>query len=106
MYPKFALAIFFISLSALSAEVNLNQSYIQWPSRQGDDLLNRKDLQHIVELQRLRDSKTIIRLFNHKDPTIRARSAFAMASVQDESAVPGLFELLKDSNATVRRDAA
>ena len=106
MYIRSALTIFFISLSVLSAEVSLNQSYIQWPSRQGDDLLNRKDLQQIVELQRLRDSKAIIRFFEHKDPAIRARAAFAMASVQDGAAVPGLLKLLNDSYAPVRRDAA
>ena len=106
MHHLFTLTIFLISLSMLSAEVSLNQSYIQWPSRQSDNLVNRKDLQHIVELQRLRDGNAIIPFFSHKDPAIRARAAFAMASVQDGAAVPGLLDLLKDDNATVRRDAA
>lgn len=74
--------------------------------RQADDLLNRTDLQEIIAYQSSRDAKSLINLFTNKDPTIRARAAFAMGSVQDSLALPGLLLLLRDPIKEVRLDAA
>ncbi|PSQ69343.1 MAG: peptidylprolyl isomerase, partial [Bacteroidetes bacterium QH_2_64_26] len=54
------------------------------PERPSDDLLTRPALQAVV----------------------RARAAFALASVQDTTAVPALLDRLKDSVPLVRTDAA
>jgi cyclophilin family peptidyl-prolyl cis-trans isomerase/HEAT repeat protein len=74
--------------------------------RQSDNLLNRKDLQEIVALQSDRNAQSLSAFFTHEDPAIRARAAFAMGSVQDSAALPGLLLLLNDPVKEVRLDAA
>lgn len=75
-------------------------------SRISDSLLVRADLQHVVDLQVARDASTLTTMLSDSDPKIRARAAFAMASVQDSSAVPALLNLLADDHSYVREDAA
>ncbi len=74
--------------------------------RPSDNLLVREDLQALVDLQVERDAKALIAYLSHTDPAVRARAAFALASVQDSTAVPTLLTLLEDADATVQADAA
>ncbi|HRK74309.1 MAG TPA: HEAT repeat domain-containing protein, partial [Rhodothermales bacterium] len=71
-----------------------------------DGLLHRTDLQAIVVAQADRNAQQLFPLLGSKDPAIRARTAFALASVQDTLAKPLLRALLKDPSAEVRADAA
>lgn len=74
--------------------------------RPSDNLLARPDLQALVDLQVERDAKTLIERLSDPDPAVRARAAFALASVQDSMAVPALLDLLDDKTAAVQADAA
>lgn len=74
--------------------------------RSADSLLTRSDLQAVVDLQVARDTPVLVELLNNPDAAIRARAAFALASVQDSSAVPFLISKLNDPVPTVRADAA
>ena len=70
------------------------------------DLLHSPSLQAVVELQEARDAPSLARLLRHRDPSVRARAAFALGSVQDPGAAAELTELLGDDVAAVRADAA
>ncbi|MFQ5572035.1 MAG: peptidylprolyl isomerase [Rhodothermales bacterium] len=74
--------------------------------RPSDNLLTRQDLQKVVDLQVERDAAALTDLLSDPDPAIRARAAFALASVQDSSAILALVERLGDTAPTVRADAA
>ena len=74
--------------------------------RQSDHILERADLQEVVKYQNLRDAETLSSYFANEDPDIRARAAFAMASVQDSSVLQDLVALLNDKDEHVRMDAA
>ncbi|MDX1567312.1 MAG: peptidylprolyl isomerase [Longimicrobiales bacterium] len=76
------------------------------PSRSGDGLLQREDLQNLVELQIARDGEALVERLGDPDAAVRARAAFALASVQDPDAVLALLELLHDPDPRVRSDAA
>ncbi|PSQ82402.1 MAG: peptidylprolyl isomerase [Bacteroidetes bacterium QS_1_63_11] len=76
------------------------------PERPSDDLLTRPALQAVVEAQVKRDGDAIRAELNAEDSAVRARAAFALASVQDTTAVPALLDRLKDSVPLVRTDAA
>ena len=76
------------------------------PARNPDGLLGNPDLQAIVDLQVERDGEGIQRFLDHPDPALRARAAFALASVQEMEAGPGLVRILRDLDPNVRRDAA
>ncbi len=75
-------------------------------NRPSDGLLNRADVQAIVERQTRRDSAAVRAALRSKDAAVRARAAFAIGSVQDASAVPALLILLDDEHPSVRADAA
>jgi len=74
--------------------------------RPADNLLSRPALQNVVEAQVERDGATLIRKLDTDEPAVRARAAFALASVQDTSAVPALLDRLTDGVPIVRTDAA
>jgi len=74
--------------------------------RPSDHLLARPDLQALVDLQVERDARALIEHLGDPDPAVRARAAFALASVQDSTAVPALLALLDDDSAAVQADAA
>ena len=76
------------------------------PSRPPDGLLSRPDLQRLVDAQNARDGATLVAALADSDPVVRARAAFALASVQDTAAVPALLGALDDPEARVRADAA
>ena len=76
------------------------------PIRPDDGLLERPDLQSVVELQTHRDGAGLIARLVHHDPAVRARAAFALGSVQDSAAAGPLEALLADEMPSVRRDAA
>lgn len=76
------------------------------PVRPSDGLLERPDLQELVEAQIRRDGSRLTRGLSSPDPLVRARAALALGSVQDPSAVQGLLQALGDPDPQVRGDAA
>lgn len=74
--------------------------------RPPDGLLERPALQALVDLQVRRDGAALATRLEDPEPRVRARAAFALASVQDPDAVPALLELLEDADPEVRADAA
>ena len=75
------------------------------PDRPADDLLSRPRLQAVVEAQIERDGSTLTNKLSAESPDVRARAAFALASVQDTAAVPTLLDRLRDGVPVVRTDA-
>jgi peptidylprolyl isomerase len=69
-------------------------------------LLENPDLQRVVELQTARDGGALADLLGDRSAAVRARAAFALASVQDQNASTALIEVLGDDDATVRANAA
>ena len=76
------------------------------PARPSDNLLTRPALQAVVAAQRNRDAHALRPHLDADNAGVRARAAFALASVQDTAAIPGLLSLLNDSVPLVRTDAA
>ncbi len=74
--------------------------------RPNDGLLDIPVLQRIVTAQTARAGHALIPLLNHPDAPVRARAAFALASVQDTTAIPVLRNRLTDTDPSVRADAA
>ena len=74
--------------------------------RPSDDLLDRPDLQALVDAQVERDAGALIAALEDPDPAVRARAAFALGSVQDPVALPALLRALEDPEPGVRADAA
>jgi cyclophilin family peptidyl-prolyl cis-trans isomerase/HEAT repeat protein len=74
--------------------------------RVADGLLERPDLQRLVDAQTAREGGVLIAALDDEDPVVRARAAFALGSVQDSAAVPALLEALDDPDPRVRADAA
>ncbi len=74
--------------------------------RPGDGLLDSAALQEVVEAGLRRDAEALIAYFGDDDDAVRARAAFAAASMQDSTLIGPLFTLLNDPAPTVRRDAA
>ena len=85
------------------AQVELHQPRGE---RAPDGLLERPDLQRLVEAQTARDPGPLVAALRDPDATVRARAAFALGSVQDPGAVPALLSALDDPDARVRADAA
>jgi len=75
-------------------------------NRPSDDLLSRPDVQAVVEAQIDRDRAALRSALDADDPAVRARAAFALASVPDTSAIPALLSRLTDGVPLVRTDAA
>ena len=71
-----------------------------------DGLLGSPALQRVVEAQIDRDTDVVVAALEDGDARVRARAAFALASVQDSAAVPALVRALTDAEAAVRADAA
>jgi len=76
------------------------------PERPADNLLNRPALQTVVEAQVERDGATLRNKLDASAPNVRARAAFALASVQDTAAIPLLLDHLQAGVPVVRTDAA
>jgi len=76
------------------------------PERPSDDLLTRPALQAVVEAQVDRNPGILRAKLDADVAEVRARAAFALASVQDTTAIPGLLDLLKESVPLVQTDAA
>ena len=74
--------------------------------RPSDGLLEREDLQTIVDRQVDRRGDLLVDFLDSPDADRRARAAFALGSVQDTAAVPELLRLLGDRSRRVRADAA
>jgi peptidylprolyl isomerase len=75
-------------------------------ARPSDGLLGDARLQAIVDLQVERDGAGLIAILQSEEAPLRARAAFALASVQDPEAGSALVNLLRDPDPAVRRDAA
>jgi cyclophilin family peptidyl-prolyl cis-trans isomerase/HEAT repeat protein len=71
-----------------------------------DPLLQRLDLQALVELQQARDGTALVTHLRDPDPLVRERAARALASVQDTGAVLALAAALGDPEEGVRVAAA
>ena len=71
-----------------------------------DGLLERPELQAIVDLQVERDGAGLQALLESTDEAMRARVSLALASVQDPTALDGLIRRLSDTSPRVRRNAA
>ncbi len=71
-----------------------------------DGLLESPALQEVVDLQVRRDGAGLQGFLDSPDPLIRARAAFALASVQDPTALEALARLLDDPSTNVRANAA
>lgn len=79
----------------------------QVPAHRPDDgLLADTALQRVVDTQELREAPALIDDLSDDRAPVRARAAFALASVQAEDALPALMNALEDPDAGVRRDAA
>lgn len=76
------------------------------PVREGDGLLANPALQELVDLQVHRAGPDLQEYLADPDPKVRARAAFALASVQDPETSSALRGALRDPEASVRRDAA
>ena len=74
--------------------------------RPPDGLLERPDLQRLVDLQVRRRGDSLAHFLSSPDAAVRARAAFALGSVQDPATVPSLLPLLDDPEPKVRADAA
>ena len=99
----FALAAVLALRTPVGAQTGLRPSDA---GRSEDRLLERPALQAVVDAQVERDGDALILALGDPDPAVRARAAFALASVQDRGAVPALLELLGDPEPRVRADAA
>jgi cyclophilin family peptidyl-prolyl cis-trans isomerase/HEAT repeat protein len=77
----------------------------QTGERAADGLLERPGLQAVVDRQVARDGAGLTARLDDPDPVVRARAAFALASVQDQGALPALRRLLEDRDVGVRADA-
>ena len=76
------------------------------PGRPADNLLERPELQRIVEWQEARAGDSLMSALNSRDADVRARAAFALGSVQSTAAQADLVGLLDDTDPNVRADAA
>ncbi len=74
--------------------------------RPTDGLLVRPDLQALVDAQVRRDAAPLVAALQSANADVRARAAFALASVQSADAVDALLEALRDDTPAVRADAA
>ena len=74
--------------------------------RDADGLLQRPELQALVDLQVRRDGAALAEALGSPDSLVRARAAFALGSVQDEDAIDALRLRLDDPVPAVRADAA
>ena len=96
-----------LALGMVLAAMSFTAARAQIPTdRPSDNLMARPDLQALVDLQIERDAAALIERLGAPDPAVRARAAFALASVQDSAAVPALLVLLNDDNTAVQADAA
>ncbi len=106
----FALLIVFTTLTGCARLRPADEAPPQPPAaayaRPSDGLLQRADLQAVVERQTRRNAAALRARLTDKDPTIRARAALGLGSVQDTAAVPLLLGLLADPAPNVRADAA
>ena len=71
-----------------------------------DGLLESPELQAVVDLQVGRRGSVLQDLLESPAPEVRARAAFALASVQDPTALESLNAVLSDPSPEVRRNAA
>ncbi|TVP61027.1 MAG: HEAT repeat domain-containing protein, partial [Gemmatimonadales bacterium] len=80
---------------------------VEAPERRvGEAFLDRAEIAEVLELQNLRDGAGISEWLEYEDSGVRARAAFALASVRDTGSVDALRVLLDDPAFEVRRDAA
>ena len=70
------------------------------------DLVANRVLQDVVRLQTIRDVRSLVRLLDDDEAVVRARAAFALGSLQDQSAAGALIALLDDESAAARAEAA
>lgn len=74
--------------------------------RPADGLLGNMVLQRVVDMQVARNTAELVTFLEDGDAAVRARAAFALASVRDTAAIPALVARLGDDDPRVRADAA
>ena len=68
--------------------------------------LNNKLVQRLYDFQDKHLTDSLLRYFNHKDPTLRYLAALSFASIRDSAAISALTPLLRDLTEEVRIAAA
>lgn len=92
-------------VTALTAPARAQESPLR-SDRAPDGLLRRPELQELVDLQVARDGRGLAARLSDPDPSVRARAAFALGSVQEPAVVHPLLGALDDPDPRVRADAA
>ncbi len=110
MRPAFLFALLLALAGCTSTQTGPSLPEVPLPAqaatvRLSDGLLERDDLQAIVERQTRRDTSALRTFLINDDPAVRARTALALGSVQDADAAPLVLRLLADPAPTVRADA-
>ncbi|MCS7083321.1 MAG: peptidylprolyl isomerase [Bacteroidetes bacterium] len=67
---------------------------------------NADPLLDVLRAQDARHLPTLLAVLEHPEPRVRARAAFALASLQDTVALPALGKALEDPHPEVRQEAA
>lgn len=99
-------ALLVLTATGCSAPDALSTRSASHTARADDGLLANPELQRVVEAAALRDGAAVRAAFTAPDPAVRARAAFAMATLRDIGAAPELRALLSDPDPRVRSDAA
>jgi len=101
------LVVGLLAACGLDYPTRLAEGTYEVPSgRPQDGLLERPELQKLVELRIAKKGDSLAAALTSPLPAVRSRAAFELASVIDPISAPGLLGALRDSEAAVRRDAA
>lgn len=76
------------------------------PGRPDDGLLDDPALRAVVDLQVARDARGLVEALSDPAARVRARAAFALASLQDPATAGALVSALEDPSPFVRADVA
>jgi cyclophilin family peptidyl-prolyl cis-trans isomerase/HEAT repeat protein len=95
-----------LNRSALVALFCTTTAFACGGSEGSRSLLDNPELQRVVELQTARDARGLVELLDARSAAVRARAAYALASVQEQTAGTALIQALRDDDAVVRAQAA
>jgi peptidylprolyl isomerase len=101
---RWALAVLLLAPTACDQAGGLPSPSV--PGRPDDGLLAEPALQAVVDRQVARDGPGLVEALSDPEARVRARAAFALASVQDPASTGALAAALQDPSPPVRMDAA